>query len=161
MYALAVRLLMSSHSAEWLNEQTKSLEMSLNCIERIADPLLLASALNANLHFTYAVLQDWGANANVDKKNQIAGPMWSGPIHNKEFVEKVLSHLDKNEKNYGTATRMRGMLTVAKEVRAITQATGRVLVSDPLVSLIGTHNTLLFYTHSHSIVLPLHYAFAG
>jgi tRNA (guanine26-N2/guanine27-N2)-dimethyltransferase len=42
--------------------------------------------------------------------------MWSAPIHDPEFVGKVLQHLDNNETLYGTATRMKGMLTVAKEV---------------------------------------------
>jgi tRNA (guanine26-N2/guanine27-N2)-dimethyltransferase len=43
--------------------------------------------------------------------------MWSGPLHNQEFVGKVLDHLEENQSNYGTAARMKGMLTVAKEVR--------------------------------------------
>ncbi len=42
--------------------------------------------------------------------------MWSGPIHDVEFVSKVLEHVDVNSANYGTSTRMKGMLTVAKEV---------------------------------------------
>ncbi|KAJ7452385.1 N2,N2-dimethylguanosine tRNA methyltransferase [Mycena galericulata] len=45
----------------------------------------------------------------------MAGPMWSAPIHDPEFVGKVLEHLSSNETLYGTATRMKGMLTVAKE----------------------------------------------
>ncbi|KAJ7449848.1 N2,N2-dimethylguanosine tRNA methyltransferase [Mycena latifolia] len=45
----------------------------------------------------------------------IAGPMWSAPLHDPEFVGKVLEHLENNETLYGTATRMKGMLTVAKE----------------------------------------------
>jgi tRNA (guanine26-N2/guanine27-N2)-dimethyltransferase len=44
--------------------------------------------------------------------------MWSAPIHDKAFVERVLTHLEGNEDKYGTAARMKGMLTVAKEVRA-------------------------------------------
>lgn len=43
--------------------------------------------------------------------------MWSGPIHNKEFITSVLSHVEENEDKYGTSARMKGMLTVAKEVR--------------------------------------------
>ena len=43
--------------------------------------------------------------------------MWSAPIHDPAFVEKVLAHLDANPGKYGTAARMKGMLTVAKEVR--------------------------------------------
>ncbi|GJE90805.1 N2,N2-dimethylguanosine tRNA methyltransferase [Phanerochaete sordida] len=45
----------------------------------------------------------------------LAGPMWSGPIHDTEFVSKVLEHVETNEGNYGTSPRMKGMLTVAKE----------------------------------------------
>jgi len=45
----------------------------------------------------------------------VAGPMWSGPIHDVDFVSKVLEHVDANSANYGTSTRMKGMLTVAKE----------------------------------------------
>ena len=43
--------------------------------------------------------------------------MWSGPIHDKEFISNVLSHVEESEDKYGTAARMKGMLTVAKEVR--------------------------------------------
>ena len=46
--------------------------------------------------------------------------MWSGPIHDSEFVAKVLEHVEANPANYGTAPRMKGMLTVAKEVRIVT-----------------------------------------
>ncbi|KAJ3934919.1 MAG: N2,N2-dimethylguanosine tRNA methyltransferase [Lentinula lateritia] len=45
----------------------------------------------------------------------IAGPMWSGPIHDTDFVSKVLQHTESHKDLYGTATRMQGMLTVAKE----------------------------------------------
>jgi tRNA (guanine26-N2/guanine27-N2)-dimethyltransferase len=43
--------------------------------------------------------------------------MWSGPIHNNGFISKVLEHLESNQGKYSTAVRMKGMLTVAKEVR--------------------------------------------
>lgn len=46
---------------------------------------------------------------------KIAGPMWSASLHDAEFVAKVLAHVDANKSLYGTATRMRGMLTLAKE----------------------------------------------
>ncbi|KAH9981173.1 tRNA methyltransferase [Lactifluus volemus] len=45
----------------------------------------------------------------------IAGPMWNGPIHDSQFVGEILEHLECNEEKYGTSTRMKGMLTVAKE----------------------------------------------
>lgn len=43
--------------------------------------------------------------------------MWSGPLHDVDFVNKVLTHVQTNEDKYGTSARMKGMLTVAKEVR--------------------------------------------
>jgi len=45
----------------------------------------------------------------------LAGPMWSGPLHNPEFVAKVVEHVDRDGKNYGTSARMKGMLAVAQE----------------------------------------------
>ena len=41
--------------------------------------------------------------------------MWSAPIQNPEFISKVLEHIEESPDKYGTVTRMRGMLTVAKE----------------------------------------------
>ena len=43
--------------------------------------------------------------------------MWSGPLHDPAFVGKVILHVEENESLYGTFSRMRGMLNVAKEVR--------------------------------------------
>ncbi|KAG2157148.1 tRNA methyltransferase [Suillus clintonianus] len=45
----------------------------------------------------------------------VAGPMWSGSLHNNGFISKVLEHLEGNQDKYGTAVRMKGMLTVANE----------------------------------------------
>ncbi|KAF9483764.1 N2,N2-dimethylguanosine tRNA methyltransferase [Pholiota conissans] len=45
----------------------------------------------------------------------VAGPMWSGFLHDTDFVGKVIQHVDANEDHYGTSTRMKGMLIVAKE----------------------------------------------
>ncbi|KAJ3779270.1 tRNA methyltransferase [Lentinula raphanica] len=50
-----------------------------------------------------------------DSSLHIAGPMWSGPIHDTNFVSKVLQHIEANKDAYGTSARMQGMLTVAKE----------------------------------------------
>lgn len=43
--------------------------------------------------------------------------MWSGPLHDTDFVSDVLAHVEASEDKYGTVARMKGMLTVAKEVR--------------------------------------------
>jgi tRNA (guanine26-N2/guanine27-N2)-dimethyltransferase len=45
--------------------------------------------------------------------------MWSGPIHDSEFVTRVLNHIESSQGKYGTSPRMKGMLTVAKEVRIL------------------------------------------
>lgn len=45
----------------------------------------------------------------------LAGPMWSAPIQNPEFISKVLEHVGETSDKYGTVARMKGMLTVAKE----------------------------------------------
>jgi tRNA (guanine26-N2/guanine27-N2)-dimethyltransferase len=45
----------------------------------------------------------------------VAGPMWSGPLHNNDFISRVLGHLEGNQDRYSTAVRMKGMLTVANE----------------------------------------------
>ena len=50
---------------------------------------------------------------------QIAGPMWSGQLHDSDFIGKVLGHLESSKDQYGTAARMKGMLTVAQEVRIV------------------------------------------
>ena len=42
--------------------------------------------------------------------------MWSAPLHDQDFVGKVLEHIEREAGKYGTSVRMRGMLTVAKEV---------------------------------------------
>ena len=46
--------------------------------------------------------------------------MWNGRIHDPQFVGQILEHLEGNEDKYGTSTRMKGMLTVAKEVGTLT-----------------------------------------
>ncbi|KAL8280543.1 hypothetical protein RQP46_007191 [Phenoliferia psychrophenolica] len=47
-------------------------------------------------------------------KYHIGGPMWGAPIHNLEFVEQMLEHVEKNPTDFGTTTRIVGMLSVAK-----------------------------------------------
>ncbi|KDR81650.1 hypothetical protein GALMADRAFT_89844 [Galerina marginata CBS 339.88] len=50
-----------------------------------------------------------------DSNLHIAGPMWSGPLHDPDFVGKVIVHVNENQAHYGTFARMKGMMTVAKE----------------------------------------------
>ncbi|KAF5365606.1 hypothetical protein D9758_003320 [Tetrapyrgos nigripes] len=46
-----------------------------------------------------------------DSVLHIAGPMWSGPIHDTDFVSQVLAHTESHSAHYKTSPRMKGMLT--------------------------------------------------
>lgn len=87
---------------------------------------------------------------------KVAGPMWSGPLHDVGFVQKVIEHIGKNEDHYGTVTRMKGMLTVAKEVINLKHDLSRSL----LMICLGTRHALLLYTESNCQFLPLRNTFA-
>lgn len=43
--------------------------------------------------------------------------MWAGPLHDRAFVESMLAHVQNNKGDFGTATRLEGMLGLAREVR--------------------------------------------
>jgi tRNA G26 N,N-dimethylase Trm1 len=56
---------------------------------------------------------------------KVTGPMWNGPIHDKEFVRSMKDQVETAEKEslvpggqkaYGTTDRMKGMLQVAESV---------------------------------------------
>ena len=77
--------------------------------------------------------------------------MWSGPLHDPEFVSDVLDHVEANEDKYGTAARMKGMLTVAKEV----SGTSTRRFGAPLIATVGTRRAFLFHTVKDLESLPL------
>jgi tRNA (guanine26-N2/guanine27-N2)-dimethyltransferase len=57
-------------------------------------------------------------NSLCDQCNQthrVGGPAWIAPLHNKDFVAKMLDHVKENEDKFGTSDRMKGMLTVIGE----------------------------------------------
>ena len=56
---------------------------------------------------------------DIFNNEQIAGPMWSSQLHDPDFIRKVLEHLESSKDQYGTSARMKGMLTVAQEVRIV------------------------------------------
>ena len=47
---------------------------------------------------------------------KVAGPMWNGPLHSKEFAQEVLDLVNTHPESFGTHSRMQGMLTVANQV---------------------------------------------
>lgn len=42
--------------------------------------------------------------------------MWIGPLHDPDFCEKMLSHVEADEQRYGTSPRIKGMVSTAAEV---------------------------------------------
>ncbi|KAF7976714.1 hypothetical protein HWV62_5885 [Athelia sp. TMB] len=71
---------------------------------------------NVNIHFkTHAGPTVPEKCPECHSTLHLAGPMWSGPIHDPAFVGEVLEHLENNQDKYATAQRMKGMMTVAKE----------------------------------------------
>ncbi|KAL7414373.1 N2,N2-dimethylguanosine tRNA methyltransferase [Mrakia frigida] len=51
-----------------------------------------------------------------NSNHHLVGPLWTGPLHDPEFCEKVLKHVSENESKFGTVPRIKGMVTMAKEV---------------------------------------------
>lgn len=47
---------------------------------------------------------------------QVCGPMWLGPLHDREFIDELITTTETEKGNYGTFPRMKGMLTMAREV---------------------------------------------
>ncbi|EPT06176.1 hypothetical protein FOMPIDRAFT_133734 [Fomitopsis schrenkii] len=75
-----------------------------------------AKSGNVNLHFKARTGPPVANKCpECNSPLHIAGPMWSGPIHDPAFVGKVLEHVEASADHYGTSARMKGMLTVAKE----------------------------------------------
>lgn len=47
-------------------------------------------------------------------KTHLSGPMWGGPLHNPQFIQRILDILPSvHEDTYGTLPRVEGMLTLA------------------------------------------------
>jgi hypothetical protein len=82
--------------------------------------------------------------------------MWSGPIHDKAFVSEALKHVEENPSKYGTSPRMRGMLTVASEVRICL-----VLLGIVTHAMLGTRRAILLYAFETVEFLPLQLAPVG
>lgn len=49
------------------------------------------------------------------QRHQVGGPIWAEALHDKEFVQRVLSASERNPKRFGTSERIEGMLSVVTE----------------------------------------------
>lgn len=42
--------------------------------------------------------------------------MWLGPLHDRAFLDSLITTIEEDKVNYGTFPRMKGMLTMARDV---------------------------------------------
>ncbi|XP_034043248.1 tRNA (guanine(26)-N(2))-dimethyltransferase isoform X2 [Thalassophryne amazonica] len=49
------------------------------------------------------------------QRHQLAGPLWAEPIHDVEFVQRVLSAVSTNPSRFGTSKRIEGILSMVTE----------------------------------------------
>lgn len=68
-------------------------------------------------HYSFAQGPTAGPHcAHCGLKTHLAGPMWAGPLHNPNFIQKTLDMLPGADKEiYQTTERIEGMLTTALE----------------------------------------------
>lgn len=52
---------------------------------------------------------------NCGGKFKLGGPIWADPIHNQEFVDQLLTHIQDNQDSFNTSDRMEGTLSVISE----------------------------------------------
>ncbi|XP_014278781.1 tRNA (guanine(26)-N(2))-dimethyltransferase isoform X1 [Halyomorpha halys] len=46
---------------------------------------------------------------------QVGGPIWSAGLHDKDFIKKILTHLNNNSEKYNTQRRIEGILSLLLE----------------------------------------------
>lgn len=72
-----------------------------------------------NINWKYSIGQGPTASPTCEhcgNKTHVAGPMWAGPLHNAEFINRVLDEVKSADKEvYGTTPRIEGMLITALE----------------------------------------------
>lgn len=70
---------------------------------------------NLNPKYGWALGPPVGTHCRYcDGVNHICGPMWAGPLHNKEFAQKLLDINETNDEEiYKTKERIKGMVTLA------------------------------------------------
>ncbi|KAE8322741.1 S-adenosyl-L-methionine-dependent methyltransferase [Aspergillus sergii] len=73
--------------------------------------------------------------AHCGMKTHIGGPMWAGPLHNPQFIRRILDMLLEVDRSvYQTVDRIEGMLTTALEEDLTPNASIRSGSSEPTIS---------------------------
>ncbi|PRT56177.1 tRNA (guanine(26)-N(2))-dimethyltransferase, mitochondrial [Wickerhamiella sorbophila] len=80
-------------------------------------PLGSVKEQNGNFKFGYAKGPVVGTTCEFcESPLHIAGPLWTGPLHSKEYVSKMLELVELLDQNiYPTAPRIKGMLTLVNQ----------------------------------------------
>uniref|UniRef100_A0A8C2SJM2 tRNA (guanine(26)-N(2))-dimethyltransferase n=1 Tax=Capra hircus TaxID=9925 RepID=A0A8C2SJM2_CAPHI len=111
-----------------------SLDLRANCYQRFVVPLLSISAdfyvrvfvrvftgqakvkASARLKFSAACGPPVAPECeHCGQRHQLGGPMWAEPLHDLEFVGRVLEAVSANPGRFHTAERIRGVLSVITE----------------------------------------------
>lgn len=113
-----VRVFTSPSRVKMTESQTAMVYQCFGCKTFHTQPLGGVQTNGNSVKHTYARL---GCNVQCEEcgnQMHVGGPMWNAPLHDKQFVEAMLSHLRSDDvaSMYGTHQRMLGMLTVASEV---------------------------------------------
>ncbi|XP_062400236.1 tRNA (guanine(26)-N(2))-dimethyltransferase [Sardina pilchardus] len=69
-----------------------------------------------NMKYSAATGPPVGPNCeHCGQRHQLGGPIWAEPLHDVEFVQKVLSAVSGNPSRFGTSKRIEGMLSMMTE----------------------------------------------
>lgn len=74
-----------------------------------------SSPTNGNVKFVPGNDHMPSTCTNCATRLKIAGPAWTGPLHDTKFVSQVIEHIEMPEAQYGTKSRILGMLNLAIE----------------------------------------------
>ncbi|KAF5928980.1 hypothetical protein HPG69_018159 [Diceros bicornis minor] len=111
-----------------------SMDLRANCYQRFVVPLLSVSAdfyvrvfvrvftgqakvkASARVKFSAACGPPVAPECeHCGQRHQLGGPLWAGPIHDLDFVGRVLEAVSSNPRRFHTSERIRGVLSVVTE----------------------------------------------
>jgi tRNA (guanine26-N2/guanine27-N2)-dimethyltransferase len=71
--------------------------------------------------------------------------MWLGQLHDREFVGRLMEQVEEQKEMYGTYQRIKGMLSMAKEVCCLVVEESAYTI-DTTLSLQELPNALFYFT---------------
>ncbi|CAM9644278.1 tRNA (guanine(26)-N(2))-dimethyltransferase [Lampetra planeri] len=79
-------------------------------------PMGKSTVHNSGLKFTAATGPPMGPNCeNCGQRHHLGGPIWTGAIHDINYVQKIISAVEVNRTRFKTSDRIIGMLAVVTE----------------------------------------------